>query len=772
MRVIVTLLLLVGLASCGGQRREARATFNDGTAALAKGELEQAEKLLVDARDKAGMDPDLQFRSAYNLGLVYAAQSEKAKSGEEPDLEKALSLAQTAAMWFGDASRQHENDKDTTTNLAIVRARIQAISDELRKGEGSLEARLDAVIGEQRGVLDGAREAWVAIKETGGSDPLAQQGALANLADRERGIVAEAGTLTDLAADEIDAIGKKPEDQRSQEEKSRVVQLKNVDLLLLDARSRISEARRKLQDLAAEDGVARAEAALIALKRAREQLLDPITRLRGLAQDELGLLQETVYVSGGGGTLLDAKTSEPVPPEHVPGWMAPDKLAERQNGLRDRLEEVRAGLQAFVDSPQAAIDPRAGVVDPEAGKRVKQIERIKVALPSVTEASAAMARARDALAGKKLPTAIEEERAVLVALSAAIEQFANLKQTIELAHNDQKQLVSLLGEEGAKLATADRAKETRDALARNVARMPRLKELLTEEVEALAQKKQQLDQPPQQQPGAPAQPPPDPKQVEAAKQEIAQQEQMMAQAETLRAQAETALGALDKAISANKDPLTPAKDGAQKIEELRKLFFSVIEHLQQLVIDQGETRDQSSVVNGEDQFAREAKLPGLVGRQDGHGEMAKAIAEALAAQADEAGKQQGQPPQPGAPDAKALAGAANEVRLANGEMTEASRTLVKARDTKTSSERLDPALDSQAKAIEHLKTALQLLQPPPKGGKDKKQQQQQDQSDADKQQQQQQQQQSGGASQRARDEDAKRQRDKRRPGSDPADKDW
>ncbi|MDX2088583.1 MAG: hypothetical protein SFX73_12080 [Kofleriaceae bacterium] len=769
-RLFISVLLLVGLASCGGERREARATFNNGVSALAKGELEQAEKLLLEARDKAGMDPDLQFRAAYNLGLVYAAQSEKAKGGEEPDLEKALSLAQTAAMWFGDASHQHEDDKDTTTNLAIVRARIQAISDELRKGEGSLEARLDALIGEQRAVLDDARDAWAAIKETGGSDPLAQQAAMANLADRERGIVAEAGTLTDLAADEIDAIGKKAEDQRSQEEKSRVVQLKNVDLLLLDARGRISEARRKLQDLAAEDGVARAEAALIALKRAREQLLDPITRLRGLAQDELALLQETAYAGGSTGALLDAK-HEPKAPDQLPGWMAPDKLAERQSGLRDRLEEVRAGLQAFIESPQAAIDPRAGVVDPEAGKQVKLIERIKVALPSVADASAAMERARAALGEKKLTAGIEEERAVLVALSKAIEQFANLKQTIELAHNDQQALIKLLGEEGAQLPTADRAKETRDALARNVARMPRLKELLAEEVTALAQKKQQLDQPPPTQPGAPAQPPPDPKQIEAAKQELAQQEQMLAQAEVLRGQAETALAALEKAIAANQDPLTPAKDGGTKIVELRKLFFSVIEHLQQLVIDQGETRDQSSVLNNEDQFAREAKLPGLVGRQDGHGEMAKAIAEALAAQADAAGKQQGQPPQPGAPDAKALAGAANEVRLAHGEMLDASGTLTKARDTKTSSERLDPALDSQAKAIEHLKAALALLQPP-QNGKDKKQQQQQDQSDADQQQQQKPQQQSGGAGQRARDEDAKRQREKRRPGSDPAEKDW
>ena len=77
----------------------------------------------------------------------------------------------------------------------------------------------------------------------------------------------------------------------------RVVQLKNLDLYLSEARNRLSEARRKLQDLAAEDAVTRAEAALVALKRAREQLLDPITVLREVASEQLVLMQQTYGVA-------------------------------------------------------------------------------------------------------------------------------------------------------------------------------------------------------------------------------------------------------------------------------------------------------------------------------------------------------------------------------------------------------------------------------------------------------------------------------------------
>ena len=65
-------------------------------------------------------------------------------SARTPISTKALDLAQQAASWFGDAGRLRPDDADTRANLAIVRARVQAISDELRKGEGKLEARLDA----------------------------------------------------------------------------------------------------------------------------------------------------------------------------------------------------------------------------------------------------------------------------------------------------------------------------------------------------------------------------------------------------------------------------------------------------------------------------------------------------------------------------------------------------------------------------------------------------------------------------------------------------
>jgi hypothetical protein len=858
--------LLACPVGCAGEHRPARDKYNEGVAALAKREYDAAEKALLEARNLAGVDPELVFRAAYDLGVAYGAHADQLRVGKDADLAKALDLAQQSRSWFADAARLRPEDADTRTNLGIMRARVQAISDELRKGEGKLEVRLDRLIGDQRAVLEEGRAAWFAIKQAGGADPLAQQGTLTHLADRERGIVAEAGVVGDLAADEIDAIGKKPEDKRSDEEKVRVVQLKNVDLYLIEGRSRITEARRKLQELAAEDGVARAEAALVALKRAREQLLDPITVMKQIAQDELAVIEDTAHsvqrsqIVGAGKDPKPLQLGEAAPPADLPGWLEPPVIGERQGSIRDRLEEVRARLSAAVEAPAATSQPgQPGQPDhaaqPEDPKHKKLLERIKAALPSVGQAGTAMERAHQALTQKQAKQALEHEQAALEALALAIEQFSDLKQTIELAYGEHQQLMQLLSPEAAKqLDAAKRSKLTHDALAHNLARMPRIQELLADEVAQLEEQAKQLAakaaaSPQTGQPANPAtgqspanpptgqsppnpptgqspanpptgqspanpptgqspanpptgqsptsppigQPPANPptgqspgnppsgqagpgqpaEQADPQQQQLEQARQQLARAEELRGQAATALAALDKALSSNKDPMPPAKDADTKLTELRKLFFSVIEHLQDLIREQGETRDQTSAANGEDEFTRPGKLPGLIGRQEGHHGMAKAITDALAQQADAAGKQPAQQgPQQG-PDPKALASAADEVRAAQGAMTDARANLVKARDATASTESLLPGVKSQGKAIEHLENALKILQPPPKKNDQQDQQQQQQQQQQQKPEPQNDQQQ-GGAGQRARDQDAQRQRERRERDSksDPVEKDW
>jgi len=751
---VKALLVLLLIAACGGEYRPARETYNEGVAALAGGDQEKAEKLLVEARSAAGVDPELRFRAAFDLGVAYAQHSKKIRAGQEDDLPKALELAQQSVSWFNDAQRLRKDDGPTKSNLAIMRARVQALSDELRKSEAKLEARLEAAIKDQREVLDEARASWYAIKQTGGSDPLAEQGPLTHLADRERGVVSEVGVVSDLAVDEIDQIAKKPEDKRSDEDRARIVQLKSLDIYVTDARSRIAEARRKLQDLAAEEGVARAEAALVALKRAREQLLDPINVLRGVAQDQLALLQETAY--GGGKADLFSKLESSGP---IPGWLAPAVLAERQHGLRERVAEVKARLFAAVDPA----NPPPAQQDPQ---QAKLLDRVRAALPGVGEAYDVMELAKQALVATKLTEAMDHERKALEALARAIEQFSDLKQTVELAYAEQQTIGKLLSPDSKEMDAKERGTQTKDGLARNVDRMKRLQGLIAD---ALADASKPA---PEQGPdGKPL----DPKQKEAHEQAATQAKQLYARAEQLRGEIAGTLDTLAKAIADNKEPLVPQKEAETKLTELRKLLFSVIEHLQQLIRDQGETRDQTSAIAGLDDLARAPKLPGLIDRESEHSQMAKAIVEALAAQADAAGKQ---PPPQGQPDAKTLAAAAEEVRQGDASIDGARGALTKVKDAKAQSMSMKPATEDQAKALEHLEAALELLQPPKKNDKDQKQdqqkqdQQQQDQQKQDQQKQDQQQQQ--GAAQRARDEDARQQKRRRdrEAGTSPVEKDW
>ena len=791
----VVLSLLAVMGCLRGEDRPAREKYNEGVAALAKPDFDAAEKALLEARSSAGVDPELRFRAAYDLGLAYAAHADKVKSPAAEgggDLAKALELEQQAAWWFGDALRLRDHSPDATANLAIVRARVQAISDELRKGEGKLEARLDALIQQQRTVLDGVRGAWREITRLAGRDPLAQQSTLVALADTSRGIVAEAGTISDLAADEIDAIGKKPEDKREAQEQARLVQLKNLDLYIGEARARIAETRRELQDLSAETALAKAEAALVALKRAREQLDDPITILQATLRDEVALDGETHQAQVAGGTNpLGGGADQP----RLDKWLEYTALAGRQGGIRERVDEVRARLQSAVDAHDQPPDPKAPPKQPDP-KQDKLIAQVRVALPSVVAATAAMTRVHDALLDKQWKPARDAEAEAALALFAAIEQFADLKHTIDIAWGTHQELRALLQPPtpGDELAPAERGKKVHDDLTGNVARLDRIAALIADEVTEVAEQEQALAaKPPAPAAGTgrgSADPAADAAKLDAQKAQLVQERERYGKAEELRARAKTELAALDQAIATNADAIGAAKTADATLDELRKLFFDVIEHLKELAREQGETKDRTSEANAADDFSRQDMLPAIATRQDDHGKMAKSITDALGHQADALAKQGAGPPQPGQPSpaerAKAFAGAASEVRLAHNDMSDASAVFAKSKSA-AQSVSLDPATRSQATAIEHLMKALQLLQPPPKKSDQKQDDQKQDQSkdqkdqkdQAQKDQQKQaekdkQAQQQGGAGQRARDEDARRQKEKhdRAKSSDTVDQDW
>jgi len=778
----LVVLAMIAALGCGDSRaRAAREQYNTGVALLADGKLDEAETALLAARDQAGFDDEVRFRAAFDLASVSIARAEAAAGGQPPDPAKAIAAYRQARTWLSDAVRRHPKDVDARANLERVEARILALVDEAARGDDSLDKRLDRAIATERGLRDAARALW-ADQAAAGGDPLAGKDAFEAAATQQRTLGAETGAIADLAGDEITAIGGKKEAERTDEEKVRLVQLQNVDLYIEDARKEMTDARRNLHELQGELAHQRTAAALESLKRAREQLLDPIAVLQGVAGDEVQL-----------GGYLGALTELAKPGQartEIPAWLTAKELGGEQIDLRARLEEVKARLEAALQPPEP---PQAGAEpDPKAAQAEQLRAQIAAAMPAIEEASTAMKRASDALSAEDVPGGTVAAHDSLLALARAIEQFLALRQLIDVALADQHGVVAAITPpaadapppDGKAMTTADRAKLVSDGVGKNRARLARMQAMIADEL-AKATAAPAEPAPPAQ-PGAP-----DP----AA--EAEQAKQLYAQAEALRVEADAALVALATVAAGGKGP--PALESAQlaqrKLVEMQKLFFSVVEHLKELIRQQGETRDDTATAQAEDDAGRAQRLPDLIGREDGHAQLAEAIASALAAQADAANQQQGNPqpgnPQPGnpqqgqpqqggGPSPQALGQAAGEVRSGLASMQDASTTLTQARDqAQQMSYDIGPALEAQKTALEHLENALRLLTPPPKPDPQKPDQQKPDQQQQDQQkqdQQQQQQQQSADEQLRqVREREAQREREKRERapgGNDPVDKDW
>ena len=768
---VTALLVPALLGACaaldGGDTRAARKTYNEALVALNGQQWEPAEKGFLTSRDEAGQDPELRYAAAFNLGMAYAGHAQSLAK-EKP--QEAVGLLHQSAAWFRDAVRLRPDDNDSRVNLEVVLRRAQAMADELNKGKNSLEARLDRLIEDQRRLRDQARQLMDRVAEAGAqSEPSGFRADFEGLSTFERTLLADAGLVGELAGDELGLLEAKPEGERDDKEKVRHVQLTNLEHYLTSAQSGLADTRLLLHRLRGDDAHRRADAALADLKRAREQLLDPVTVLKGVAEDQALLLvheQALDALSRGTVTLKGGGVAK------VPTWLTPSHLQDRQQDATQRTGEVLARFAAGVQAKTGTTTDK-----PEEARVLLAAAE---AVPLLEKAVTNMQAAHTALAAPDVREAVARGQAALLSIFEAIERFAGMRDLIEMAYADQSAAVEVLtppdpakqDDPGAKppLSTAERLRVVRETVERNADRLGRLQDLFTDALrEAEGQAQAGL---------GPAQggQPPDPQQQEAAKQRVEAERQRFRRAEELRVAAHAAvmsLGALlDKGAKTPDGPLAPAREARASLEELRRLFFSIVEHMQELLRSQSETRDKTASVKSSPEDQHASLIAPVSDAQGRHAVMGEALAQALSEQADAAAASQD--PQ-GQQSAAPLREAAPEMTAAAQQMQEATRLLTEGREAaKVGSYDLEPALGSQQKAIEHLENALRALQPP------QEQQEQQDQ-------QQDQQQQQGGeeeqVSQRQaerrlqaiRDREAERERERQRrqrTQPEPVEKDW
>ncbi len=731
----------------------ARGRYNLGLSQLAMDETEAAAEQFLAARDGAGPDPELRYRAAFNLGLALAA----GVAADAPPEEAIETLRQSAA-WFSDAVRlAPPDDEDARINLELVSRRILELADQVNDGK-RLEARLDRVIDDQRGIRDQVRRLLSEVAaEDAAAEPLGFKSDFDGLASRERMLMAEVADCIDLAAEERLFIEQAPEDQRTPEQQARIYQLAGLTDHLERARQSLSDARRRLRRLEGERGHRRADAALAELKRAREQLLDPVTVLKAVARDEQELIGHTGAAAtfAQGGIRLEATQ---------PAWLTDEHLAQRQEGIAARTGGVLGGFDAVLAASEQSADG-----DSKADARL--LRAVTAATPILEDGLDAMRNAIAALAAGDPAAAFPKQNQALEALRRAIEQFAGIKDLIELAYAAQQGIVALLTPDDdsptAALATGARVAAVSGLAGENARRLERLRVLIEEEAAAIGTEAQEA-------------------QDEQA-QEAAQERYRVA--ETLRTQAaaelETLAGEVDR-IANDGDPTaarTASGETLAALEDLRRLFFSIVEHLRDLHAQQSRSHDQTATLQFESSADLGEGLAAELGlaadRQARHGPVADTLAAALVAQADAAGSQNASPD--GAADAQArqqaLATAAEEVRKAGGRMHSASAALAAAVGRAAAmSPELEPALEDQLAAIEHLENALQALTPPDQNQQDgdSQQQAQQQQSSPPTEDEQMSRRQALKRLQAIRDREAQRQRRRQseqvRP--EPVEKDW
>ncbi|MDE0440767.1 MAG: hypothetical protein OXL38_01475 [Gammaproteobacteria bacterium] len=686
----------------------ARGRYNLGLVHFEAGEHEAAAVEFLTARDDAGPDPELRYRAAFNLGLALAAQAGfgefstdgsvdetapavPAQGETEPrDPEQVIDTLRQSAAWFNDAVRlAPPGDDDARINLELVSKWILQLADQLNQGD-RLEARLDRLIDDQRGLRDQVRRLLTDIMvEQAGTEPIGFATEFEALASRERVLMAEVGDVIDLAAEERLYIEQTPEEQRRPDQQGRAHQLAAMTSYLERARQSLSDTRRRLRRLEGERGHRRADAALAELKRAREQLQDPITTLKAVARDEQELFAHT--------SVLAAYADDAINLERqLPQWLTDKHLAERQEDIAARTGGILSGFEAV-----AASDPSTLEQADAAGRRV--LAAAIEAVPILDDGLAAMRGAIAALESANPAAALPEQNRASADVGRAIELFADVKSLIEIAYGAQQGVVSLLtpGEEpdDESLTTADRVARAGKLTADNQRRIGRLKDLLEEEAAAATEAAEQDEQ----------------------TRDAVQQRYGLA--EDLRVRAGESLDRLASSLhdGAVGDARASAAEILGHVEGLRRLFFSIVEHVAALLADQAETHDRTATLQAESSAAMGDEFAPAVGmvadRQDRHAQVGDQLAAALAQQADAASAQ---PNAGGAPTASVdpavgerLALAAEEVRKAGGRMLSAATMLADgARRATTMSPDLEPALEDQLAAMEHLENALRELVPP------------------------------------------------------------
>ncbi|MGK0169196.1 MAG: Ca-activated chloride channel family protein [Gammaproteobacteria bacterium] len=705
------------------QPEPARTVYNQGLTALDANDVSLSVERFERARASAGTDGETRFRATYSLGWTEVRQADSLLD-EEP--KQALEALERAAVWFRDAVSLRPKAEPPRYNLELIERRISQLADALaKKSDEDLGALLEALIMSQRQVLRdiGAQLEKARSAPSPNTTTVARQSHRA-LSARQLANIELANTLSVRAQREGDALKAKSE-QKTPQEALREAQLGGLGHFLHIAQEKLTGTRARLRRVQTEPAYRRGADGLDALKQARDQLLDPIQRLDALLTDERELVAlSRVRINAAVTTVTpgagDAASS-------APAWATDQYLSEAQARLIQRLLELSTGLEHAQQQPVAAptsqsnagallpgAPPAPAPVDP---KQAQAQERLRTlageALPLLGEATRAFEQATERLQEGNIGDAHAAQHEGYLALASARELFLDLRRLIETTYQTQTTLAAAIVHLKANAKASSNANiklgETLDLTSpakRNLARMQRLGRMLSDELTTQsaagtgnANSNSARNANPEQQ------------RIEQGYEHWRLANEQMHASLTPLELANTDIAARESAAAAVELSLV-------HLQNLRRLFFSVIEHLKETAQRQqrlnDETESQRTLPDSKpEQAAR------LSAEQKTLGETTNSIAEALSQQA--AQSQTGPAPNPNAPNPPApntptptpgpSAQEIEQLQQASGLVKDASQAMTKAH-TALAVPDLGGARAPQMEAFTKLSEAIAALTPP------------------------------------------------------------
>lgn len=692
-----------------------RSLYNDGMVLMEAENWTEAEEKFLEARNQARTDQALRANSAYNLGLTYAKEAQELEQ-EEP--ERAQEQYTQAISWFRDVIHlQGESAEDARHNLEVALKAQQGLVDRLTQGENGFAQRLARLMENTQVVRQSIQELIWKMDQHGDRErPEGYEEAMTQLAIRVRELGADGLEIANLASDTISQIETIPESDRKPEEQNQLVMMQLFVPYMDLGREELFNARRQLRRLQAPDSLEELDDALLQLLRAQDQLLPPPDRLKALVSAQTQVLKqvELLKESKGGAFSIQGQSVS------LPSWLNSDWLSGQEEGVLSRTQELALYFQLWQQSltETEEIDPFLQDSIVRAGE-------------ATGEAIKEMTSSNDGLAMNDLEQTVEAQRMALRSLVLAWENFADVKTVVEWTHRDNEGMRALMegGESVQEAYPDEEARETeyRRLLTQNQVRLERLETLLNQEKSKALQQVQQTDMDVSDGEEGP----------------IERVEELYALAQEHRQ------SALDSLFRLESEGVTP--EGAlieldaikESVRQLRLLFFTVIEHLQDAAEQQEGLwqRTGAGAVKPYEEMIQEA--PVWTMEQDLLKQRVEMISAELQSMADELatqGKNQ---------ESEALGDAFVETGLASGFMQDVVDGFSDVIADPSTSYDVSEMVLGQQQAYEALLRAIQALQPPQQGD----QEDQQDQQDQENQNGEQnsgsrQQQQSGDMSQR------------------------